>query len=35
VPLYVNFGFAVTGEIKMPGGPTLYPMWRPAHSPDK
>ena len=30
VPLYANFGFAVTGEIKMPGGPTLYPMWRPA-----
>jgi GNAT superfamily N-acetyltransferase len=30
VPLYANFGFAVTGEIKMPGGPILYPMWRPA-----
>lgn len=30
VPLYENFGFAVTGEIKMPDGPTLYPMWRAA-----
>jgi len=30
VPLYANFGFAVTGEIKMPDGPTLYPMWRSA-----
>jgi GNAT superfamily N-acetyltransferase len=30
VPLYANFGFAVTGEISMPGGPTLYAMWRPA-----
>jgi GNAT superfamily N-acetyltransferase len=30
VPLYANFGFAVTGEIRMPDGPTLYPMWRPA-----
>lgn len=30
VPLYENFGFAVTGEIRMPDGPTLYPMWRPA-----
>jgi GNAT superfamily N-acetyltransferase len=32
VPLYANFGFAVTGEIKMPGGPTLYPMWRRARA---
>lgn len=30
VPLYENFGFTVTCEIKMPNGPTLYPMWRPA-----
>lgn len=30
VPLYANFGFVVTGEIKMPDGPTLYPMWRAA-----
>jgi len=30
VPLYENFGFVVTGEIRMPDGPTLYPMWRAA-----
>ena len=32
VPLYANFGFAVTGEISMPNGPTLYSMWRPART---
>lgn len=31
IPIYESFGFSVTGELKMPGGPTLYPMWRPAH----
>jgi GNAT superfamily N-acetyltransferase len=30
VPLYASFGFEVTGEIKFPGGPTIYPMWRKA-----
>jgi len=28
IPIYQSFGFAVTGEIKIPSGPTLYPMWR-------
>jgi ribosomal protein S18 acetylase RimI-like enzyme len=29
IPYYERFGFAVTGEIVMPGGgPTLWPMWR-------
>jgi ribosomal protein S18 acetylase RimI-like enzyme len=29
IPIYQSFGFAVTGEIKVPdGGPTLWPMWR-------
>lgn len=28
VPLYAGFGFVQTGEIRMPDGPTLYPMWR-------
>jgi ribosomal protein S18 acetylase RimI-like enzyme len=30
IPIYKSFGFEVTGEIKLPGGPTLWPMWRPA-----
>lgn len=25
---YQRFGFEVTGEITVPDGPTLYPMWR-------
>jgi len=28
VPIYQSFGFEVTGEIKLPNGPTLWPMWR-------
>jgi len=28
IPIYASFGFEVTGEIKLPGGPTIYPMWR-------
>ena len=31
---YNRFGFEVTGEIVMPDGPTLWPMWRAARSPD-
>jgi GNAT superfamily N-acetyltransferase len=30
IPIYQSFGFEVTGEITIPGGPTLYPMWRKA-----
>lgn len=30
VPYYLRFGFDVTGEITVPGGPTLWQMWRPA-----
>lgn len=30
IPIYQSFGFEVTGEIKLPGGPTLWPMWRKA-----
>ena len=32
IPVYQRFGFQVTGEIKLPGEPTLYPMWRPARA---
>jgi GNAT superfamily N-acetyltransferase len=28
VPYYERFGFAVTGQIDLPGGPPLWPMWR-------
>jgi ribosomal protein S18 acetylase RimI-like enzyme len=30
IPIYQSFGFQVTGEIKLPNGPTLWPMWRNA-----
>ena len=30
IPIYKSFGFEVTGEIKLPDGPTLWPMWRQA-----
>ena len=33
IPIYASFGFEVTGEIKLPDGPTLWPMWRPARTP--
>ncbi|MDX6646120.1 MAG: hypothetical protein QOK40_1847 [Miltoncostaeaceae bacterium] len=26
--LYLRHGFEVTGEIQLPGGPTMWPMWR-------
>ena len=28
IPIYQNFGFELRGEIKVPDGPILYPMWR-------
>ena len=28
IPIYQSFGVEVTGEIKLPDGPTLWPMWR-------
>jgi len=30
LPIYKSFGFEVTGEIKIPNGPTLWPMLRAA-----
>ncbi len=30
IPIYQSLGFELTGEINLPGGPTLYPMWRKA-----
>jgi ribosomal protein S18 acetylase RimI-like enzyme len=28
IPIYQNLGFKLTGEIKVPKGPTIWPMWR-------
>ena len=28
VPYYERFGFRTTGQIDLPGGPPLWPMWR-------
>jgi len=28
IPIYQSFGFKLTGEIKLPGGPVAWPMWR-------
>lgn len=32
IPIYQSFGFQLTGEIALPGGPTIFPMWRDARS---
>ena len=33
IAIYASYGFEVTGEIKFPNGPTIYPMWRKARPP--
>ena len=30
VPIYQNFGFELQADLAIPGGPIIYPMWRPA-----
>jgi ribosomal protein S18 acetylase RimI-like enzyme len=32
IPIYRSFGFELTGEIRLPGGPLIYPMWRKARA---
>jgi GNAT superfamily N-acetyltransferase len=31
IAFYSRFGFRVTGELRFPKGPTLWPMWRDPH----
>jgi ribosomal protein S18 acetylase RimI-like enzyme len=33
IPIYQSFGFEVTGEVTLPGGPTIWPMWRAPRAP--
>ena len=28
IPIYQSFGFELTGEMQVPGGPKIWPMWR-------
>ncbi len=30
IPIYQSFGFRLTGELQVPGGPRIWPMWRDA-----
>lgn len=30
IPIYQSFGFHLTGEMQVPGGPKIWPMWREA-----
>ena len=30
IPIYQSFGFRLIGELQIPGGPKVWPMWRDA-----
>lgn len=32
IPIYQSFGFRLTGEMQVPGGPKIWPMWRDARA---
>jgi GNAT superfamily N-acetyltransferase len=34
IPYYQRFGFSVTGQIDLPSGPPVWPMWRDPRPPD-
>ena len=34
IPFYVRHGFAVTGEVKLAGGPPVWTMWRDPRPPE-